>query len=169
MKVTVYLAMSVNGMISNKRNAPDWLSQDYEAGFMSICQRTKAVIMGKTTYDILAPDYLPLKEHGTLLVLTHDKSLKAPQPNVLFTEQSPREVVSVLEARGHTECVIIGGTATVDTFMKAGVVNELILVMEPVVFGKGLPLLNEDLDRHLALVDVKKLNENTVQLHYSCS
>jgi dihydrofolate reductase len=48
-------------------------------------------------------------------------------------------------------------------------VNELILVVEPVVFGKGLPLLNEDLDRHLALVDVKKLNENTVQLHYSCS
>ena len=52
--------------------------------------------------------------------------------------------------------------------MKAGLVDELILVVEPVLFGKGLPLLTEDLDRRLELLDVKKVNQNTVQLHYSC-
>ena len=169
MKVIVYLAMSVNGMISNKRNVPDWLSKEFEAGFASICQRTEAVVMGKTTYNFLAPDYLPLKDHGTLLVLTHDTSTRASQPNVVFSDKKPSELIALLETRGHTECVIIGGTATVDTFMKAGLVNELILVVEPVVFGKGLPLLNEDLERRVALLDVKKLNENTVQLHYTCS
>jgi dihydrofolate reductase len=169
MKISIYLATSANGMISNKRNVPDWLSQEYGMGFMSICQRTKAVIMGKTTYKILAPDHLPLKDEGTLVVLTHDTSAKAAQPNVLFTDKKPQEIISVLEARGHTEAVIIGGTATVDAFMKAGLVDELILVVEPVVFGKGLPLLREDLDRRLALLDVKKLNDSTVQLHYSFS
>lgn len=169
MKIIVYLATSANGMISNSRNVPDWLSQEYEMGFMSICQRTKAVIMGKTTYNILAPDYLPLKDDGSLVVLTHDSSMKSPQDNVLFTDKEPREIRSLLEARGHTEAVIIGGTATVDAFMKAGLVDELMLVVEPVLFGKGLPLLNEDLDRHLELLDVKKVNQNTVQLHYSCS
>ena len=169
MKLSIYLAMSANGMISNKRNVPDWLSQEYGVGFMSICQRTKAVIMGKTTYNILAPDYLPLKDEGTLVVLTHDTSAKAPQPNVLFTNKKPKEIISELEVRGHTEAVIIGGTTTVDTFMQAGLVDELILVVEPVVFGKGLPLLGEDLDRRLALLDVKKLNDSTVQLQYSLS
>jgi dihydrofolate reductase len=169
MKVIVYLAMSVNGMISNKQSVPDWLSPDFEAGFASICQRTKAVIMGKTTYNFLSPDYLPLKDEGTLVVLTHDTSTKPVQPNVLFTDQQPSEVISLLERRGYTEAVIIGGTATVDTFMKAGVVSELILVVEPVIFGKGLPLLTEDLESRLALVDVKKLAGSTVQLHYSCS
>ena len=53
--------------------------------------------------------------------------------------------------------------------MKAGAVDELVLVVEPVIFGKGLPLLTHDLDRRLSLVDVKKLNENSVQLHYSVS
>lgn len=169
MKISIYLATSANGMISNKRNVPDWLSQEYAMGFMSLCQRTKAVIMGKTTYKILAPDDLPLKDEGTLVVLTHDTSAKAAQPNVLFTDKQPQEIVSVLEARGHTEAVIIGGTATVDAFMKAALVDELILVVEPVIFGKGLPLLREDLDRRLALLDVKKLNDRTVQLRYSLS
>jgi dihydrofolate reductase len=48
-------------------------------------------------------------------------------------------------------------------------VDELLLVVEPVLFGKGLPLLTQDLDRRLVLLDVKKLNQNTVQLRYSCS
>jgi dihydrofolate reductase len=169
MKTSVYLATSVNGMISNSRNVPDWLSEEYGMGFMSICQRTKAVIMGKTTYNILSPDYLPLKDDGSLVVLTHDTSMKSPQTNVLFTDKKPREIVALLEARGHTEAVIIGGTATVDAFMKAGLVDELILVVEPVLFGKGLPLLKEDMERRLVLLDVKKLNQNPVQVRYSCS
>ncbi len=51
--------------------------------------------------------------------------------------------------------MVIGGTATVDAFIKAGLVNELILVVEPVLFGKGLSLLNEDLDCRLVLLHVK--------------
>jgi dihydrofolate reductase len=167
MKISVYLATSVNGMISNSRNVPDWLSQEYGMGFMSICQRTKAVIMGKTTYNILAPAHLPLKDDGTQVVLTHDASMTSPQSNVLFTDKEPREIVSLLKTRGHSEAVIIGGTATVDAFMKAGLVDELILVVEPVLFGKGLPLLTENLDRRLELLDVTRLNESTVQLRYS--
>ena len=135
MKISVYLATSVNGMISNSRNVPDWLSQEYGMGFMSICQRTKAVIMGKTTYNILAPDHLPLKDDGSLVVLTHDTSMKSPQANVLFTDKKPREILSLLEARGHTEAVIIGGTATVDAFMNAGVVDELLIYFAPHMLG----------------------------------
>jgi dihydrofolate reductase len=168
MKATVYLATSINGMISNRRNVPDWLSQEYGMGFMAICQRTKAVIMGRTTYEILAPDHLPLKEDGSLVVLTHDASMKSPQANVLFTDKRPGDILSLLEGRGHSEAVIIGGTATVDEFMKAGLVDELVLVVEPVLFGGGLPLLRQDLERRLVLLEVKKVNQNTVQLHYAC-
>ena len=99
-------------------------------------------------------------------MLTHDTSREPPQPNVLFTNKSPREIVALLEQRGHTEAVIIGGTATVDAFMKARLVEEPILVVESVLFGQGLPLLQEDLDCELVLLDMKKLNESTIQLHY---
>jgi dihydrofolate reductase len=167
MKVIVYLAASANGLISNKRNVPDWLSEEYGQGFMTISQRTKAVIMGKTTYNILAPDYLPLKDEGILVVLTHDTSAPRAQSNVVFTEKSPQAIAAMLEAEGYSEAVIIGGTATVSEFMKARLVNELILVVEPVLFGSGLHLLQDiDQEYRLSLHDVKKLNDNSVQLHY---
>lgn len=168
MKITVYLAASANGLISNQRNVPDWLSTAYEEGFVGITQRTKAVIMGKTTYNILAPDYLPLKDEGTLVVLTHDTSEKPSPSNVIFTDSDPRGIASLLEAKGYKEAVIIGGTATVSAFMKAGMVNDLILVVEPVLFGAGLPLLKGiDSEYKLALQDVKKLGDHTVQVHYT--
>lgn len=124
--------------------------------------------MGKTTYLILAPDYLPLKkEDGSLVVLTHDTNLPPPQPNVLFTNQSPQDIIALLESKGHTEVVIIGGTLTVSEFLKAGLVNELYLVIEPVLFDAGLPLLKEvNQDFKLSLSAIKQLNTNTVQLHY---
>ena len=167
MKTIIYLAASANGLISNDRNVPDWLSPQYGHGFMSISQRTKAVIMGKTSYNILAPDYLPLKEEGSLVVLTHDTKAIPPQSNVFFTSDSPEKIIAQLAAKGHTEAVIIGGTQTVSEFVKAGLVNELILVVEPVLFGKGLPLLKDvEFEYKLSLLDMKKLNDNTVQLHY---
>lgn len=167
MNIIIYLAASANGMISNNRNVPDWLSPEYGQDFMDISQRTQAVIMGKTTYDILAPDHLPLQETGSLVVLTHDTKRTPSQSNVLFISDGPEQIVAHLAAKGHTEAVIIGGAQTVGAFMKAGLVNELILVIEPVLFGKGLPLLKEvEQEYALSLSEVKKLNGHTVQLHY---
>ena len=167
MNISVYLASSVNGMISNKANVPNWLSQEYGQGFLAISQRTKAVIMGRKTYEILIPDHLPLKGEGTLIVLTHDSAAKPSQSNVVFTDQTPQEIVRILEARGHHEAVIIGGTQTVSAFVKSGMVDELYLVVEPVLFGAGLPLLRDvDAEYKMTLLDVQKLNTHTVQLHY---
>jgi len=166
MKISVYLALSVNGMISNQKGVPDWLSGEYVQGFMSTSQQTKAVIMGKTTYNILAPDNLPFKDEGTIVVLTHDTSAKSSQSNVIFTDQDPRAIVALLESRGHTEAVIIGGTLTVSGFMKAGMVDDLHLIVEPFLFDGGLPLIKDAGDYKLALVDVKKLSDRTVGLQY---
>jgi len=109
MKISIYLASSVNGMISNKKGIPDWLSQEYGDGFMKICRHTKAVIMGKKTYDILVPDYLPLKSNseGTMIVLTHGVSTNPPQPNVIFTDKNPQDIVNMLEERGHSEALLL--------------------------------------------------------------
>jgi dihydrofolate reductase len=167
MNISVYLASSINGMISNRANVPNWLSQEFGQRFLAICQRTKAVIMGRTTYEILSPDYLPLKGEGTLIVLTHDTAAKPSQSNVVLTDETPQEIVRILEARGHHEAVIIGGAQTVSEFVKSGFVNEWYLVFEPVLFGAGLPLLRDvDGEYQLTLLDVQQLNAHTVQLHY---
>lgn len=123
--------------------------------------------MGKTTYNILAPDYLPLKNSGTTVVLTSNTQLSPPNPTVLFTNLKAVEIVSLLEQKGHSEAVIIGGALTMSEFMNAGLVDAIYFVMEPVLFGSGLPLLtNVEFESKLSLIEVTKINKNTVQLHY---
>jgi len=167
MKISIYMAVSTNGFISNKRNVPDWLSPEYGQGFVSICQKFKAVIMGKTTYNILAPDYLPLQKEGTTVVLTTDRQARSDNPTVVFTKNTAAEIAEMLAQNGHAEAVIIGGASTITEFVNAGLVDDIYLVVEPVLFGSGLPLLkNMELELKLNLLDVSKLNKNTVQMHY---
>jgi len=167
MKITIYIAISANGLISNSRNVPDWLSPDYGQGLYSICQKYKAVIMGKTTYNILSPNYLPLTNEGTTIVLTSDRQAKSDNPTVVFTQSNASDIVQMLIDKGHTEAVIIGGAMAISAFVKAGLVNDIYFVMEPVLFGTGLSLLKEiESEFKLKLLEVYKLNENTVQLHY---
>jgi len=167
MRISVYVATSANGLISNARNVPDWLSPDYGQGFYSICQRTKAVIMGKTTYNILAPNYLPLNNEGTTVVLTTDRHAKSDNPTVIFTQEDASAIVQMLEMKGHSELVIIGGAMVISQFIRAGLVTDLYFVLEPVLFGGGLPLLKDvEIEAKLELLELNKLNENTIQLHY---
>lgn len=166
MKVSIYLALSANGFISSEKGVPDWLSQEYAQGFMEICQKAQAVIMGRKTYQIIAPDYLPLEKTGTTIVLTTNTGAKPANSTVIFTRQTPEKIISMLEAKGHNTAVIIGGMTTVSEFMNAGLVDDLYFVVEPVLFGKGLPMLNGTPDFKLDFQTVKKLNENTIRLHY---
>lgn len=167
MKISIYIAFSANGFISNSRNVPDWLSPEYGQGMYAFSQQSKAVIMGKTTYDIIAPDYLPLKDEGTTVVLTTNAAVKSDNPTVVFTKANPVEIKQMLENKGHTEAVIIGGTMTISQFMNARLVDEIYLIVEPVLFDNGLPLLKDVVGEFkLNLLEVSKLNENTVRLHY---
>jgi len=167
MKISIYIAAAANGLISNARNVPDWLSPEYGTGMMAICKEYKAVIMGRVTYDILAPDYLPLTSEGTTVVLTNREELTSGNATVVFTKAAPTEIVQMLADRGHTHAVIIGGRATISAFVNAGLVDDIYFVVEPVLFGGGLPLLQGVASEFkLHLLEVAKLNENTVQLHY---
>jgi|SRR6266536_2700307 len=77
------------------------------------------------------------------------------------------KMITILAKKGHTEAVIIGGAMTMSEFINAGLVDDIYFMMEPVLFGSGLPLLkNVQLESKLNLLEVKKLNDNTVQLHY---
>ena len=167
MKITIYIAMSANGKISNSKGVPDWLSDEYSSGFYEICQKTQAVIMGRKTYSILAPDYLPLKEGGTTAVLTTNTRQEPANRTVVFTDQGAIEIVAMLERKGHQEAVIVGGAYALSTFVDARLVNEIILVVEPCLFGRGLPMFNDiDFTHKLTLLATTPLNPNTVKLHY---
>jgi dihydrofolate reductase len=166
-KVSMYMAVSGNGMIANEKKVPDWLSREYAEGFTEICEKAKAVVMGKTTYDLLIPDHLPLKKEGTIIVITNDINKKSANPLVAFTDKQPVEIINMLADKEYKEVVVIGGATTVSAFMQAGLIEDIYLVVEPFFFTNGLPLFkNVNFEYKLSLIEVKKLNKDTVRFHY---
>jgi len=45
-------------------------------------------------------------------------------------------------------------------------IDEIILTIEPKIFGSGLGLFSKDLDVNLELIEVKKINDNSIMVKY---
>jgi dihydrofolate reductase len=77
--------------------------------------------------------------------------------------------VADLEARGYTEAVLTGGAQINALFLKSGLVDEVWLTVEPLIFGAGIDLFRGiEFDERATLIHVERLNEGgTVHLRYS--
>jgi len=65
------------------------------------------------------------------------------------------------------EVVVAGGGKLNASFLKEGLVDEIYLDVEPIAFGKGIKLFDdEDFEVNLELIEVNKISQNEIQLHY---
>jgi dihydrofolate reductase len=73
----------------------------------------------------------------------------------------------MVEKEGFDIVLVTGGGETNGAFLKANMIDEVYLDVEPMVFGEGIPTFTpNDVNLKLEFVDSKMLNKNTIQLHY---
>ena len=167
MKILLMAAVTLDGKIArNEHHYVDWSSKEDKRLFFGATRKAGVLILGNNTYKTF-PSPLPGRLH---IVLTTDISNKTDIPGqVEYTSASPEEIVADLEARGYKEAVLAGGAQINALFLKAGLVDELSLTIEPVIFGSGIDLLRgADFDVHGTLVHMEKLNDlGSLLLRYS--
>jgi riboflavin biosynthesis pyrimidine reductase len=65
------------------------------------------------------------------------------------------------------EVSLTGGGKTNSSFMKKGLVDEIIFDVEPFALGNGIPVFApQDFGYRLKLLKVKRLHRGILQLHY---
>jgi len=169
MKVILYMAMSANGCIATQDNETPWSKAEW-GSFSGVVKQTGNMVIGRKTYEIMERK----KEFSNLgnplvIVLSKTKSkhkLGNEENNVVFV-RSPQEALNVLQEKEYTTAMVAGGSEINTSFMRENVVDELFLDIEPLIFGKGIPLFATDhFEKKLDLVNVTNLSENTIQLHY---
>lgn len=167
MKIVLIMVSTVDGIITKRADADvDWSSKEDKKLFVQETKKLGTIIMGRTTYDVVGR-HLP----GRLnIVLTSDpkKYQHKEIPGELeFMSGAPHEVIATLEKRGITQAALIGGPRTNAAFLKAGLVSEIMLSIEPKMFGTGMNLSEGiELDVNLRLLEHRLLNEHVVLLHY---
>ncbi len=168
MKLILMMAMTVDGIIAKDKNQnADWTTKADKKAFIAETKKHGAIIMGDTTFEAMGRKSLPGRLNF-ILSFTPEKYKEVEVPGQLeFYKGSTQEIVDCLANKGF-ESVILGGGASVNaSFLEAGLVDEILITVEPKVFGRGMNFTEgKDLDLNLKLLEVNELGEEAVQLRY---
>ncbi|OQY07046.1 MAG: dihydrofolate reductase [Desulfobacteraceae bacterium 4572_123] len=164
MKVTLIMAITVDGKIGkDPDHFPDWTGKEDKRLFKTITQKAGVVIMGSKTFDTIGSP-LPGRKN---IVLTRRRDRLSKWPNLVFTEQSPKEILNGLQKDGFSDVVLAGGAGINMLFARANLIDEIIVTIAPKIFGAGISLFEGEIDLALALEDVKKLGKDLILARYS--
>jgi len=160
--VTLMMALTADGKIAKSSgHFPDWTSKEDKKLFAQISKEHGVVMMGEKTYATFPS---PLKDRLNI-VFTLEKNPPVIS-GVKWVSGEPEAVLFELEKMGYTSALLGGGAFLNTLFLEKKLINEIILTIEPKIFGAGLGLFNGDFDVNLKLLKIKKINDNALMLKY---
>jgi dihydrofolate reductase len=163
MKVILYMAITTNGMIAGPKDDTSFVSKEDWKGFQDVVRKYGNLVVGRRTYEIMQNEPIPPCQY---VVMTSRK--RKDTKDAHFTNQRPKSIIQWLKKKGFNIVLVAGGGKLNQTFMEAGVIDEIHLDIEPKILGKGTPLFQEGkFDANLELVSVKNISKNTIHLHYT--
>ncbi|MEK6896828.1 MAG: dihydrofolate reductase family protein [Nanoarchaeota archaeon] len=164
MKITLYMAMSLNGYVAKDNDETPWSKEIWES-YYKIAGKFKTIIVGRRTYQIMKEADEFEKIGNPFTVVLSEKNQVA-ESGLVFV-RTPSEAIKVLKNKSFTEALLIGGGKVNASFIKEGFIDEIILDIEPTIFGKGIQLFAPDTyESKLQLIEFKKISSNILQLHY---
>lgn len=174
MKASVYIATSVDGFIARENGGLDWLpdSHDVEGGedygYQAFIHSVDAIVMGRNTYEaVLSFDAWPYSEKPVVILSRHQVPIpKQLAATVERMSAPPQDVVQHLAARGFGHLYIDGGK-TIQGFLRADLIDRLIITTIPVLLGSGIPLFGAlPHDIRLCHLETRQFANGLVQSHY---
>jgi len=169
MKVFLIMVQSINGKIRMSGNEQrSWSSKEDMENFQKITQDIGIVIMGRKTFQEIGK---PLKDRiNIVLTGTPEKFNEYEQKyrkEIYFTDKPPEILLRNLEENGFNEVALIGGPTINSLFLEKDLIDEIFLTIEPVIIEGDLSVFKYvNIKYEFSLKDFKKLNENTMLLHY---
>ncbi|HUR61487.1 MAG TPA: dihydrofolate reductase family protein [Candidatus Thermoplasmatota archaeon] len=168
---SVFVGTSLDGFIARPDGALDFLdaagTEDH--GFHAFLAGVDALVMGRNTFETVLGFKGPWPYgRKPVFVLSHRPVDVSTIKDGVVEHLSgpPQEVVATLAARGLRHLYVDGG-ATVQEFLRAGLIDRLVISRVPVLIGQGIPLFGP-LPRDVALrhVATKAFAGGLVQSEY---
>lgn len=169
MKASVFVGASVDGFIARLDGGLDWLPQEPEAhGYEEFIASVDTIVIGRKTYDtVLSFGSWPYTADKRIVVLSsRPVDVSAAGGPVEPLSGTPQDIVARLAASGSQHLYIDGGL-TVQGFLRAGLIQRLIVTRVPVLIGEGIPLFGSlPHDVRLRHVSTQSFPSGLVQTEY---
>ena len=156
MKASVFVGVSVDGFMARTDGGLDFLPEGggEPHGYDEFMSTVDALVIGRKTYETV----LGFGEwaYGKKPVFVLSTRELAPSPAgalVQRMEGKPDEIVARLGKLG-VQHIYVDGGVTIQGFLRAGLIQRLIVTRVPVLIGNGIPLFGavaQDIQlRHVA-------------------
>lgn len=152
---SVFVGLSVDGFLARPDHGLDFLPEDAEDhGYEAFLAMVDALVIGRNTYDkVRSFDAWPYGTRPVFVLSTRPLEPPSdPAAVVARLEGDPAAVLARLAAQGFGHLYVDGGI-TIQRFLRAGLIQRLVLTRVPVLIGEGIPLFGP-LDRDLPLEHV---------------
>jgi len=172
MKISAYIAASLDGFIARPDGSLDWLPQTQEGnedyGYSRFFDSIDAIVMGRSTFDtVLSFGQWPYADKRFFVLSNRALNLPDFVPTTVERRAcTPVELTGELRRNG-IQHVYVDGGKTVQSFLRAGLLDEITITTIPVLIGQGIPLfgaLNSDV--RLILADSLAFKTGLVQNRY---
>lgn len=166
MKVTLFMASSINGVIATRDGKEDFLSHQNWLEFVRLAKEKGAWIYGRKTMENVSSwpnEYLNDLKGIEKVVISNSLS----EAEGWSIARSPRQALELLKEKGFSQVILAGGAQLNAAFAKEGLIYEIVLNLDPSIVGEGKNIFDPvNLELKLNLIGSKQLPEGIVQLHY---
>jgi dihydrofolate reductase len=144
MRSIVFIGTSLDGFIARKNGDIDWLVQyaNKEAvqAYEKFMSRIDAIVIGRGTFEkVLSFPSWPYEKKVFVLSTSIKEVPAALKEKVTILSMKPAELLTYLSGKRFSSIYVDGGKVIQD-FLKADLIDELIISKAPVLLGSGIPL-----------------------------
>ena len=180
-RILVFNNLSLDGLFCDASGGVAWAKRDSQELTEYVKQSRGDIatyLFGKNTYQMFAsfwptpagkaanPYFAKILGEGQKIVFS--KSLKkADWENTVIERAADRRTIEKLKASKGGDCLIFGSGALVRDLTQQGLIDELQLVINPVIVGSCRPLFSPmPKEIELDLIEAKPFKNGTVLLRY---
>ena len=147
-KVSVFIATSLDGLIARSNGDLDWLDEanamvpeGEDCGFGAFMSSVDTLLMGRMTYEkVLSFGVWPYGDTPVVVLSRSPISFPGHLPStVSHSSEHPLELLKRLDGQG-VQHVYLDGGKTIQGFLSEGLVDEITVTVIPVVLGRGISL-----------------------------
>lgn len=169
----VFIATSLDGYIARKDDDIEWLtsfsSLGEDHGYNAHIAKMDGIIMGRGTYEKVVTFDQWYYEKPVLVLSRSLDPASVPdhlKDKVEVIAATPEGAMDLAASRGWQRIYADGGKL-IQSFLRAGLIEDMIVSRIPILLGDGIPLFGP-LDQDIALehIETKSFPSGLVQSHY---
>lgn len=145
-KVSLFIAMSLDGYIADSKGGVDWLQgqgsdQENIDSYFEFIENIDTILMGWNTYHQIVTELSPeewIYSDFTTYVITHNEHNSTEK--IRFTDTNPIDLIKKLKKENGKDIWICGGANLVGQLVNEDLIDCYYITVIPTLLGSGIRL-----------------------------